>query len=277
MHEITLTTGISSCHHLGSIGAAKNAQCSATTPALFRSSDRAKLITIWASVVKVISCTFHNKLKLLLFSQLSFFLAFCQAETTKEVQCAHYPFYLGAGGGYGSTTWDGLVPIKNKQNLAINISTPIRVREGGALWGFFVGYEFIPSFALEASYMRYPNATVIFDPISLFTYMNDGRTQFVTHTESVSLMGKILLAIPNTRMRIYSSAGAASVHRNDLLANRWRLNPTFGLGLNCHFTEHLAGELAGNYIAGFGESQLNPTETYFPFLYSISLRLAYYF
>jgi osmotically-inducible protein OsmY len=58
MHEITLTTGIPSCHHLGSIGAAKNAQCSPTKPALFRSSYRAKLTTIWASVIKVISCMF---------------------------------------------------------------------------------------------------------------------------------------------------------------------------------------------------------------------------
>jgi Outer membrane protein beta-barrel domain len=219
----------------------------------------------------------NKKLKLFLFSQLSFFLAFCQAETTKDVKCCHHPFYLGASGGYGSTTWKGLVPLKDKQNLAINISTPIRVREGGALWGFFLGYEFIPYFALEASYMHYPNARVIFDPISLFTYMNEGRTQFVTHTESVSLMAKILLAIPNTRMRIYSSAGAASMHRSDILANHWRLSPTFGVGLNYHFTEHLTSELAGNYIAGFGESQLNPTETYFPFLYSLSLRLAYYF
>jgi spermidine/putrescine transport system substrate-binding protein len=58
VHEIILTTSIPSCHHLGSIGASKNAQCNATTPAFFRSSDRAKLITIWASVVKIISCTF---------------------------------------------------------------------------------------------------------------------------------------------------------------------------------------------------------------------------
>jgi hypothetical protein len=52
VHEITLTTS-------------KNAQCSATT--------RAKLITIWASVVKVISCTFlactnsKSRLKFLLW------------------------------------------------------------------------------------------------------------------------------------------------------------------------------------------------------------------
>ena len=39
---------IPSCRHLATIGASKNAQCSATTPALFRSSDRSKLTSIWA-------------------------------------------------------------------------------------------------------------------------------------------------------------------------------------------------------------------------------------
>jgi hypothetical protein len=213
----------------------------------------------------------NKKLKLLLFLKLAFFLAYCQAETT------YRPFYLGAIGGYGSTTWNGLVPIKGKQNLAINISTPIEVREGGALWGLLVGYEFNSYVALEANYMRFPKATVIFDPISLFSFINDGQTEFISHTESVSLMGKIMFPICNTRMRIYSSAGVAGLHRNDILADRWRVNPTFGVGFNYHFTDRFTGELGGNYIAGYGESQINPTETYIPFLYSISLRLAYYF
>src|SRR5579871_4456332 len=65
-----------------------------------------------------------------------------------------YPIYLGITGGYGWTTWGGLVPPKNKQNFATNMSTPTYINEGGTLWGVFAGYEFLPYFALEGAYVR---------------------------------------------------------------------------------------------------------------------------
>ena len=188
-----------------------------------------------------------------------------------------HPFYVGATGGYGSTTWAGLVPSEENQNLAISLSTPIKVNEGGGVWGFFGGYEWTPYFALEASYMRYPKATVTFDSVSLFSFSNDGLTHFATRTETVSAMGKVMLLVPNTELRVYSSLGVAGVHRDDMLASDWRPSPTFGVGFNYHLTEHLMGELGANYTAGYGESQLNPTEVYFPFLYAAFLRLAYCF
>src|SRR5262245_58450979 len=75
-----------------------------------------------------------------------------------------HPFYVGVLGGYGSTTWDGLVPTEENQNIALSLSTPLMVREGGGVWGLFAGYEFIPFFAIETSYMHYPAATITFDP-----------------------------------------------------------------------------------------------------------------
>ena len=197
-----------------------------------------------------------------------------KAPVTAAESFAH-PFYVGAAGGAGSTTWEGLVPTKTNQNLAMNLSTPTTVNEGGGVYGFFGGYEFGPYFAIEASYMHYPSAHVYFDEVSLFSFMNDGLTAFTTKTETVNVMAKIMLIIPHTLIRAYSSAGAAEVHRNDILADHWHLNPTFGLGLNYNFTPHLMGELAANYTAGYGEAQLNPTDVYFPFLYSGFLRLAY--
>src|SRR5580704_3010632 len=95
------------------------------------------------------------------------------AEINNKVK---HPFYMGVTGGYGRTTWEGLVPPPGKQNLAMAMSTPIYVSEGGALWGLFAGYEFLPSFALEVSYLRYPNAKVTFDEMSIFTFMLDGIT-----------------------------------------------------------------------------------------------------
>jgi hypothetical protein len=188
-----------------------------------------------------------------------------------------HPFYLGGIGGYGSTTWQGLVPTQENQNLAISISTPLEVKEGGGVWGFFGGYEFIPNFAIEANYMRYPDAQITFDPISIFSFTNEGITEFTTHTETVNVVGKFMLLLPNSKMRVFSSVGAASVHRKDILTDKWRLSPTFGAGFNFHFTERIMGELGANYTAGFGESRLNPTNSYFPFLYSITARFGYCF
>ena len=69
-----------------------------------------------------------------------------------------HPFYVGATGGYGATTWSGLVPNQDNQNLAMSLSTPIKVTEGGAIWGAFGGYEFNKFFAIEASYNKYQDA-----------------------------------------------------------------------------------------------------------------------
>lgn len=207
------------------------------------------------------------------------------ATVSCQAVCAHtfdnevwkHPFYVGFMGGYGSTTWGGLVPSEANQNLAISMSTPLYVEEGGKTFGFMAGYEVSPYFAFESNYIRYPRADVFFDTQSLFNFTYNGRTQFNTTTETAGLSAKIMLVVPDTVMRVYSSFGIANVHRQDMIVDDWRLSPTFGVGLNYHISEHFMGELAGNYTAGFGESQLNPTDTYFPFLYSATIRLAYCF
>ena len=55
----------------------------------------------------------------------------CFANASIDNIQAKYPFYIGMLGGYGSTTWQGLVPKKANQNAAIIISTPKSVEEGG--------------------------------------------------------------------------------------------------------------------------------------------------
>ena len=212
----------------------------------------------------------------ILFLQLTVCTILCQ-KSTAGVSSFEHPLYLGIAGGYGSTTWEGLVPPKKNQNIAMSLSTPTEVSEGGGAWGFFGGYELNPYFALEAGYMRYPDAQVSFDPISIFSFMNDDLTEFSTHTETVSFMGKIMMFIPKSGVRAYSSFGAAGIHREDVLYDHWHLSPTFGIGLNYNFTPHVMGTLGANYTAGYGEAQLNPTDVYFPFLYSITLQLAYRF
>lgn len=186
-----------------------------------------------------------------------------------------HPLYIGAGGGYGATTWSGLVPAEDNQNVALSLSTPIAVNEGGAIWGFFAGYEVTPHVALEAAYRHYPIAKITFDEESLFTFEHDGRLFFNTQAETLSLMAKIMLFVPETPIRFFSSFGAAGLHRSDMLYDDWLPTPTFGLGFNCSFNERIMGEIAANYTAGNGESELNPAEDFVPFLYSVEFRIAY--
>lgn len=187
----------------------------------------------------------------------------------------HLPIYAGVTGGWGSTTWGKLVP--ENLNAALNISTPIKANESGSVWGLFIGYTLLPNFALEASYMHYPNATLYFDEMSLFAFDHDGLTKFNTRTERFGLVGKFQVCIPCTSFSAYSSVGAAQVHRDDLLRDKWKVNPLFGAGLIYNLNRNLAAELGTEYVAGYGQSELTPADHFVPFLYSVFLRLAYHF
>ena len=112
-----------------------------------------------------------------------------------------HPLYFGLAGGYGSTTWQGLVPTPENQNMGMKTSTPLVVSEGGGIWGILAGYEFSPYFALEANYFRYPQATVSFDEESIFAFENDGILDLHTDTDAISIMAKVMLTIPKTNFR----------------------------------------------------------------------------
>lgn len=186
-----------------------------------------------------------------------------------------HPFYIGVFGGYGWTTWRELVPQPINQNLIMNISTPTYVNESGNIWGLFAGYEFLPYFALEANYMPYPNAKIVFGPNSLYSIQHNGQTSFTSKADEISLLAKIMMIIPKTDMRVFSSVGASDVHRYDSLADTRRVSPTFEAGFNYTFTPHVMGELAATYIGGYGDTELNPSAGYIPFLYSVHVNLAY--
>jgi opacity protein-like surface antigen len=197
-----------------------------------------------------------------------------QTSTQAETKQRH-PFYVGVAGGSGATTWSYLVP--KYMSDALSTSIPVRVSEGGKVWGVQVGYEFIPEFAMELSYMYYPVANLYFDEDSLFTYLQHGNNKLKTHTSRVALAGKIMLTIPHTPVKAFSSFGAAEVYRYDKIVRRWRLNPTFGAGLDYDITEHVMAEVGTEYVAGYGQSELDPCDHFIPFLYSGFFRLNYRF
>ncbi len=217
----------------------------------------------------------HNKKSnLFLFSFLFLFTSYCSADASNLPE---HPFYVGAIGGYGSTTWKGLVPTRENQNVALMLSTPIDVDEGGSVWGILTGYEFTHFFAIELNYMHFPEANIHFDSISLFSFDHDGLETLTTQTETLTLMGKLMVPIPHSKMKIFSGAGVAGVHRKDMVVDNWRPGPSFSVGVNCNFTEQIMGEIAGSFTAGYGESQLNPADAYYPFLYSVAAHLIFRF
>lgn len=215
-----------------------------------------------------------NKSNYFLFPFLFLFLTNTFSQTTTK-NPGYHPFYAGFIAGYGSTTWEGLIPNEQNQSVALAMSTPIAAKEGGSTWGLLAGFEFNPYFAIEGNYTRYPDATIYFDPFSIYSFTHEGAEKFTTETESISLMGKIMVVIPNSNWRVFSSAGVAALYRTDALVEDWRSTPTFSAGINYRFTERIMGELVANYTAGFGESILSPVDTYFPFLYSVTAHLAY--
>ncbi|MDX1900522.1 MAG: outer membrane beta-barrel protein [Gammaproteobacteria bacterium] len=206
---------------------------------------------------------------------LMFLVSVARANSVDPREDIRHSLYIGLTGGYGSTTWGELVP--SKQVVAMDTSTPIHATEGGAIWGFFAGYEFSPAFAAEIAYTRYPTADVQFDPLSIFAFEHNGLTEFATHTESFSLSGKLMIQLPNNKFKLFSSVGAAELHRYDVIKNLWRLSPTFGAGLQYFMTKHIFTEIGFIYTAGRGESELDPANDYIPFLYAGFLHLGWQF
>lgn len=217
----------------------------------------------------------YKKLITLLVTFASLFASIPSFAETHLDRYEH-PLYVGLTGGWGSTTWGNLVP-KDEDDIALLIATPKRAVEGGFMWGLYIGCELIPTFAIEASYMHYPNATLYFDKMSFFTYEHNGQTELITRTERVGADAKFMVFIPKTDIRAYASAGLAEVHRVDAIVDRWRLDPLFGLGLNYQATQHTMIELGTEVVAGYGEAETEPAVHYIPFLYSGFVRFAYRF
>ncbi|WP_423063143.1 hypothetical protein [Candidiatus Paracoxiella cheracis] len=186
------------------------------------------------------------------------------------------PFYFGFQFGYGSTDWSQLVAryATRADYYLLRVSAPIQAGDRGATWGFVVGWEVQPHFAMEVNYVRFPNTTIFFDPASIYT-INYKIITMRSYTYAYSFLGKFMVQIARTGIRGFANAGGALIHRNDLLVNTTHVDPTFGVGLNYVFPCQIMLEFGFQYYAGYGKAVLRPAINYIPFLYSVHLKIAY--
>lgn len=195
-----------------------------------------------------------------------FLLSCCLVYASERVE---NPWFVGGVLGGGSTTWKGLVPETSKQNAAINLSTPIDVQEGGFVWGIAAGVEAFKNFQLQFDYMDYPDATINFDPDSIYSIDHDGATSLKSSTYSWSIQGKFLVPWRDTNLKPFASGGVAWIARRDELLQENLVSPVFGIGLNYTFTKNIMAEVAFTYTSGYGQSELSPADDYIPFLYAV--------
>lgn len=208
------------------------------------------------------------------FSGLLVLACFGQAFAFTAVH-ADKPWFVGGAGGFGSTTWQGLVPNAQHQNSAMSLSTPIDVQEGGGLWGVVAGVEPFQNFQIQFDYLQYPKATVFFDKDSLYSIDNNDSTEFTSRTHTWSIQGKFLVPWEDTKLRLFAGGGVAWMARRDDLLQQDIVTPSFQMGLNYMLNCRWMAEAVFSYTAGFGESELNPSAHYMPFLYGVYARLMY--
>lgn len=188
------------------------------------------------------------------------------------------PFYFGPLIGYGSTDWSMLALHCNGNDFcrqAVSESAPISAGDTGLVWGATIGYEVKPSWAIESTFMRYPNTTVLFDPLANFYLDNYNLSTLRTTTWALIGVAKFMTQIADTGWRGFANAGIGFTFRDDVITNAVRINPTFGVGVNHLFPQNVMLEFSFQYIPGFGEANHMPAIQYMPFLYSLNAKLVY--
>jgi len=181
----------------------------------------------------------------------------------------HSFLYAGVSLNYAKTTWSELC----SQDTIVEVSTPYATQDEGISWGGVVGYEFSNLFAIEANYTRYPDTIIYIDSFSFYYPV----TQFTSHTEAASLIGKIILPLINDRIDAFLDAGIGVIRRRDPIANVIRATPTFGLGFKSNVSRHFITSVGFEYYMGYGKSERMPVNDFVPFLVALYVRLAYRF
>jgi opacity protein-like surface antigen len=211
-------------------------------------------------------------------------LAGLAGATVKHQQVSYhnpYPFYVGVSGGYGTTDW-GMVTANEYDSAGftnpVALSMPINAKDKGLTYGFIVGYQPSPMFAIEANYTRFPTSKLTFTPYSYYWPDADEYITIPSSTYTYGLSGKFIVPVKGTdHFKAFASAGLSVVSRHDILASTQRVGAVFGVGTSYKITSHWSSEFGFQYYTGYGRSSILPAQDYIPFAYKAYLSVLYHF
>lgn len=176
-------------------------------------------------------------------------------------------FYIGPSIGYGDTNWNMLTTT----DFMLTVSLPSDAKDQGVAGGAIAGYQFNPYFAIQSSFLELPKTVISFLNDTAYTpIIGSDPTSINSYTHVFTLTAKFMLPIFINQipgLRIYSNAGLAYVHRNDVLATKGRIGGAFGVGVLYNINNRIATQFSFDYDTGYGKSTLLPAQFYIPFVY----------
>lgn len=210
-----------------------------------------------------------DKLKKILIS--IFLISIFSTSLANGTQVFQPFFYLGPSLGYGSTTWGMLVTTDEMASY----SAPIAAKDDGGVIGGVMGYQFTPSFGLEADYMHFSDSMVTFGAYSIYC---DGMCPddftIRSKTSALSIFGKFTIPFAKY-FAAFANAGVAVIFRKDEFANKAHAGGVFGVGLEYFFSKYVMTQLAFQFYTGYGKSESEPALDFIPFLWQIHAIIAY--
>jgi len=179
-----------------------------------------------------------------------------------------YPVYFGVQGGYGNTDWARLV---SQDDLSAT-ATPSTATGDGFAYGLLTGYQLTPQIAFEANYLKFPDSDLTFITPNIY-----GISSMTSETKYYSVIAK-LFVLTNSDFRIFGDIGWGYVRRSDemvgVISNS---GLTVGLGADYSISEHWLGLFSFEDTPGTGVAAEDASALYVPYLYSLTLGLAYRF
>jgi len=204
-------------------------------------------------------------MRLLLF--LSSILLVAVANTSLAETTVDNPFYVGVQTGYGNTDWARLV---SQDDLSAT-ATPVTATGDGVTYGLLAGYQVVPRIAIEAEYLHFADSHLTFMTPNVYNV-----TDVTSKTNYYALITKVFV-LTNSDFRLYGDIGAARVTSASELADNTHTGLTFGFGADYSISEHWLGIFSFEYTPGTAVAAENASAQYVPYLYSLTLGMAYRF
>ena len=184
----------------------------------------------------------------------------------------HQQWYLGTLAGFGTTNWSKITTT----DITLQNSLPSHAKDTGLTWGILIGDNINQHYGIEFRYQHYKNSAISFADYNEYApppYANNAFTM-ISKSYNIALLGK-LQAQPKSYLNIYSLIGLSYTHRSDRLANIGGLGGFFGAGFTFSICKQWALGPEFDFVTGNEKVTLYPSETYLPFLTSLSVKLIY--